>query len=436
MRSDARVGSGGSIYRGARFWLALTFCLSCCAACFLRWDNLLDTPQIPADFGGYVVTAQVLRSGSADQIYVIEPGTPQYAAALARARAELGLVDSDVITPYLYPPLFAKALAWLPWQSWKGLWRAWVAVMTTSLWAGFFVSFLLVETIPIEAAAALAALASIFLESAAQCIWLGQVTPIMFLLVAGALLAYQTRRPSLAGALLGVAVFLKITPIVLLLVWIVHRSRKALAGFVAGVAVPAALSLLSMGFSLHVTYAKKVGEALGWSLASFNSHSISSFVARLYAAPDDILNWRPQHLPTTAKVFVSCVTVVLLIAFGWTVYRSVRSRSTRLASAAALLLTLSIPTFSWTHYAVSLVPVFALVLPRLRRAVSVAPLAVATLGLALFLAKPLLPGSPPSLYDRLMIDGYTAIYVFGILGIALLASRQFDDDSVRQVTAP
>ena len=365
------------------------------------------------------MAAQVLRDGDREELYLLEPASREYTVAAEHARASLAVSDSS--TQYVYPALFAKLLAASPWTTWLGLFRFWLIVMTTCLWLGFVLSFRLVRSVTWEAAAILALLAANLLESSSQCMWNGQLTPFVFLLIAASLHEYEHKRGHVAGALLGVAVFLKLTPVILLVVWIAHRSWRAIVGFAATVVASSVVSIAWLGIPVHVNYIRKIWQSAGWALASFNTHSISSFVARLYASPADVLSWTPHPLPWGARTWIYVIDAALLLVFVKITRDSVKTRDARLASAAALLLMLALPPFSWTHYAVLLVPAFALMATRMREAMPSGSLYALVGGVLLFLARPIQPAQPPSPYDRFLMDGYTVIFVLGVLGIAFLA---------------
>lgn len=246
--------------------------------------TLAGTRAIPAqvDFATYYLGAAILNSSQPDL----------YREDLLRAMAASRGVASFA-PPYVYPPLFAgllRPLAGLPYDLAKG---CWLALNLSSLMAS---SCLLVRLAglrlrPLPVAAGLALV--LLFPPGQQALDLGQVSPLLLALCAGALclaLAAEAPRRRLreagAGALIALATMVKVVP-GLLVPYLAATRRRALCLYaLAGLAILLAFgAILGGGTHNTLAYLSRVlpslyGQRL--SIAQLGNQSLSAFFMRLF----------------------------------------------------------------------------------------------------------------------------------------------------------
>jgi alpha-1,2-mannosyltransferase len=173
---------------------------------------------------------------------------------------------------------------------------------------------------------------------------------LLALLPALAGLAVAERRPYLGGALVGVAAMLKMSPAILLLIWVIQGRWRPIAA-AAGTAV--ALSILALpvvgpreqlSFYQSVLPAFGEGQFYGLSvpISTPLNHSIAEVLNRFWPGPS----------PTQLAPGVSEVTQLLLLAalglWGW---RARRASAGDLLPLGALFVIMTIaPTYTFEHH--------------------------------------------------------------------------------------
>jgi hypothetical protein len=148
-------------------------------------------------------------------------------------------------TPYLYPPLLAMLLAPI----------AALADFKTSavIWLLLNIAITLVTLAALSHAIrqpsyqmALWVGAALF-TPLAQTLWMGQVSLVLFALAAGTWLAYREDKPLLAGALLALAVWIKVYPAIILLYFIWRRDWRVIASTVVSGTILGVIQLIAVG---------------------------------------------------------------------------------------------------------------------------------------------------------------------------------------------
>jgi alpha-1,2-mannosyltransferase len=301
--------------------------------------------------------------------------------------------------PYYYPPTLAVALVPLVPLPLPAAAAVWYAIGAAALVAGAVAARRAVdEALPWDRWDALA-LALVTLP-AASALLRGQMGPVLLGLCGGALLLLARRRDVSAGALLGLAAALKLTPAALLLALALERRWRAVAASVASAVV--CLVLLPAPF-------------LGVAGAARSSAGSVGVVLGLAGAPVDLevpttdgdpVVRKNVHIPTNQSLASQVIrrlpegnlqsaTVWLLIALalGASVPLALRGR---VAATTALALLLAAPLLvapvAWHHHHVVLLPALLLLAGHARqgdRAARGALAAFALLSLTHFAATPL-----------------------------------------------
>lgn len=229
-----------ALLRGAVLAVAgLAVAVFCLKAGLLLWQSSLSSET---DLGAYMSGAQRLRAG-----------LPLYPPDLDITRSRL---------QYAYPPLLAQLL--YPFESYTLVWWAWAAV-SLACW-GAALRLLLGQVLPSPAGQALrrsdwwpvflAALVN-FPPVLVHLTW-GQLQLPLLLILTGAWLELRRGRETRAGLLVGLAITLKVFPLLLLLPLALQRRWRCAA----------AALLLS-------------GAALGLSFAAVGPQQVAFYITRV-----------------------------------------------------------------------------------------------------------------------------------------------------------
>ena len=318
------------------------------------------------DLSALAVAAKVLDDGHASLLYEHNPTFYNLADSpeIKVAARELGFLEYAP-TPFVQAPLVAyvaRPLARARYATLLGVWNVLAAAATVlSLWLAL--RLYAPSSRPIHFVLLLAALVPF--EPIAYGMWLAQTTPLVVLAMLAALALVRRGREGWAGALLALPVFVKLTPIVLAVVWVIERRWRALAGLGAALVALAAASLSLVGVHANVEYVERVRQIGGITLTAYNNHSLVAVLTRL-ARPGSPELFTMVTPPVWAKAIV-VAAVGGAIAIVW---RAVRGRvrgSEPELEAFTMLAILLVPSIAWTHYFVLLVPVVLLVLERAGR---------------------------------------------------------------------
>lgn len=315
------------------------------------------------DLSALLVGAKLVADGHASQLYAHDPVQYNLAngEAFERAAHALGFTGGAP-TAFVHPPLvawLAQPLTRAPFATVVHVWLVLSAfALAAALWLSLDVFAPRWRNAPTLAALMFAMLA---FEPARYSFWLAQTTPWIMLAVVGALALERRDKLLLAGLVMSLAAFVKLTPLVFALIWLWQGKRRALAGLGAGLGGLSVVSVATMGIDANVTFVHRVGEIGRISLVAFNNHSIGAFVMRFFVPHEEIERFTMFRTAVVARVAVVLVAAVLVLVPVW----SLRGRrNDPLVHGFALLVILLVPNIAWTHYFVLLVPVGMLALAR------------------------------------------------------------------------
>lgn len=184
---------------------------------------------------------------------------------------------------YLYPPLLAQFIAPVariasP-QAMLTLWFA----LNFSLTA--LSTLLLARYVP-RPYRTLMLVLPILLLAVYDALWSGQVTLILYALAVGTWYAFRSRKPYLAGAILSVAIWIKLYPALLILYFLLKREWRVLIGVVSSSILLVVFQIVVSGTEPLVTYFTQVMPGLlmeGQIQYSYANQSILGFAQHLFA---------------------------------------------------------------------------------------------------------------------------------------------------------
>jgi alpha-1,2-mannosyltransferase len=255
-------------------------------------------------------------------------------------------------------------------------------------------------------------LAVVPFEPVRYALWLGQTTPFVFVSLVGAIALVRRGRLLEGGLVLALPAYLKLTPLVFVLLWAWQRRWRAVLGLAIGLSVLCTLSIAATGLGAHVAFVHRIADIGRITLVSFNNHSLGALLTRPTVPHDEV--YRFLMLPPTPLARVATTAVACALAAA-PVLMLRDDRRSPLGDCFAFLLMLLVPGISWTHYFVLLVPCAAAARSspeggRFARASAVALLLTCT--------RPILGDNAHlDLHHGLILAGPT----LGALGFALLA---------------
>lgn len=197
----------------------------------------------------------------------------------------------------------------------------------------------------------------------------GQIDLVLLFLLTLALWALRSGRDIAAGALVALGTLFKIYPILLLAFFVVKGHWRALAGFVAGMAVCNGIAIAVIGWDEHLTYLTRVLPNIGGTTSWVENQTISGFLARLTDSPRNATIYQNEMVRVLGTALSGGVALVACML----ALRPTSRDSTGYAlqySMFLLLMVLASPT-AWMHYETLLiVPFGALILHLRERSVS------------------------------------------------------------------
>lgn len=213
---------------------------------------------------------------------------------------------------------------------------------------------------------------------------------IFFCITIAGLILAEKRRPGLAGLLVAFAAAVKVTPVLLLLYWLVAKRWKAAAYMAGWLVLLSALTVFTTGlplFRLYLAEVSRVGHVL---LLSRNNQSFAAWWMSPFYPAGEVFRYTIHPLPRGLRLALAAAMMAFTAFGGWLD----RSRSAldqpapsfegRLFGAlpfgalpfgalpfGAMIALLSATIFApiaWTHYFIVLVaPLMLLVQANLRR---------------------------------------------------------------------
>jgi hypothetical protein len=320
------------------------------------------------DFSFYYDVALALRDNSHANIY--DPHLLQSVANAHHAFLGAGV--------YHYPPVLPILLMPFTLLSFTAAARLWLIV---DLLLSLVGAFLLVDWArrvwepPTRDAARLFAVVTLFLtlmyQPLVQGVRLGQATVLVFFLVVLAAWLVQRGHPELAGALLALAAWIKVYPLLLIAYFVLRRERRVTLGAALGGALGFMLALVVVGIPGVL--------AIGGILANGTTDSLNAQNEALARVPF----WIAVELGggagpiITALGYVLVAAVALIFVAVVLVWRSsppiderdlghftgrARNMLDAYGYAWALCTMVLVAPITWEHYDAWLLPAFVLLL--------------------------------------------------------------------------
>jgi len=343
------------------------------------------TPQ-SVDFYVYYFTAQVVHDNPKANLYAVAAGeNPQTRSApinsdiLAHAKA----AGFDDVGMYLYPPLLADLFAPISWihpHLAAALWR--LCNMTFVIASVFLLARMLrVPVVGFEFVAL--ALAAFSFFPIYESLWDGQITILLLALWMIGIVAYMDRYPVLSAMVFALATAFKVTPILLLPLFLIWKDRRWVVSYIAAslglVGAMVAINGVQSVYDYH-----QVVASMGDGIPYVWNKTIGSLVAWAYygkvflAGAADVMTVPPAILSITAKAASGIFYLICV----YCVWRSRhQDRATRGATIAVFgIAIMCVSPVSWRYgYCVAFIALAIYWVKALRSSVRTLQLVLLTL---------------------------------------------------------
>ena len=299
-----------------------------------------------------------------------------YDAAL-RFRADphqLYLLSDDVIAGFAYPPPailpfvalsrlpLGEALVWMTIGSYLAL------VVSVAMWIGYLKRREVAVDLPTAIAALLIAVA---LGPTYGNAIFGQVN-VFVLLCAVGFVTVGSRLPAAGGALLAIGIWLKIYPVLMIVIGLWNRSAWRRIAYAAGAAVLIALVTLLIvpPGAYHTFWSEVLPARFDKTAVHVSNQSLIAFLERFAMPPERFLNWTGDQAIAVGFAIRACNWAfgVAVIALLWR--RARRGPRVEAVDSAAAVMALAavIAPLGWGHTFVLVLPLVILHLVSLRDA--------------------------------------------------------------------
>jgi hypothetical protein len=311
------------------------------------------------DFGAYYVAGKIsaekppgqlyFNAVSADGRFVLWDAAPGWQETTSQFGVPKALT-------FIYPPFFAVLMKPLTFFSYGVAYELWnifaVLVTIASIWMSSNLG-----GIRLEANMALILLVGLFSFSPFfQELEVGQISSaLLFLCTSGVWLCARRWEGSSAFCF-ALATMIKITPIVVVPLFVIHRRWKWLAVYGCWMVCFTAISVWQAGWPAHQQFLHSVMPSLSCGITTIGNVSVMSFVQELFLGYVP-MDWHLSALPPLACIASKLVSFVVfgLLVVRFYFYRWERDLVRHLT--LILLLSLSIAPITWMHhYVIALLP--------------------------------------------------------------------------------
>ena len=204
-------------------------------------------------------------------------------AAVLRAGGMLYDAQAPLLTGYDNPPLTALLTMPLTFFDLQTAIRLFFALNTLFLVASVALIFISIrDYLPTYPYWLIAVALVLNLDPVLDSLLLGQTDGVILLLLVISFSGYRRGRDVIAGAALGLAAMIKISPGLLVLYFLLKREKRVFASAVAAMLLLGGVSLLAAGFETHAMFVTQILPKLLAGSAHFENQSLNGFFNRLF----------------------------------------------------------------------------------------------------------------------------------------------------------
>ncbi len=191
--------------------------------------------------------------------------------------------------------------------------------------------------------------------------FLTQTHPLILLATLGALICAERQKAVLSGVLLACAAAIKLTPVLLLLYWVITRRWHSIVWFLIAITGLLLTSLALTGTALHVAFLSELKRVSNVLLVSWNNESLAAFVMGYQYPPSEMMDFRILPLPAWLKFTGTCMALGTISLAGWLRRRGAEEGAT---VSIALIGMTAFASIAWSHYYVVLLVPLAYLMKR------------------------------------------------------------------------
>ncbi len=286
-----------------------------------------------------------------------DPAPDAWRERAAREFAAQG-ATSDIVTPYVYPPIWAALMApftaWVPFGVASHILIAVnAAALVAIIWMGYHL--MAHEDMQLTHWSLMCVGLSIYSIAFVLAFLLGQPQVVVNAMILGSMVLLLRGHDVSAGGLLAFAAAIKLAPAIFAILFVMEKRWTALVSFVIIGAGLALCSVMITGWPLHDAFLSKLAQLDGQTLLSRINLSLDQPLYHL----NHLLTGRFENDFTKPELFDApawtglTLRLVLLAGLVW-IYRATRTlpddkRLGRRVLSLSLLLILTSP-LSWVHY--------------------------------------------------------------------------------------
>jgi len=187
--------------------------------------------------------------------------------------------------------------------------------------------------------------------------FLNQTHPLFLFGTILAVFLASRKQIVLSGFVLAFAAYIKLTPAIIAIHWLVSGRRKPAISFVLWSVVLSMITFFIFGKTVILDFLSNLNRISNVLLVSYNNQSLAAWLYGKSYDLSEILNWRIYPLPTAVKIICLCLTGLVILYF-IIIYRNKRKKPDFLEalSVSSLLIASTLFTpIAWNHYFIILI---------------------------------------------------------------------------------
>lgn len=325
--------------------------------CLIAAARQVHRPNL-ADFQVYDAAAELVHEGQSVHMYdgaddeaVFQLKFAPDGSRFARAAQRIG---ANPVRLYIYPPILADMVLPLAFVSAATAGKLWLAINFVALLVTAWLMIRLLELRPWSAGAAAVLVGLFALYSTGMCLIWGQITILLLLLWMSGIYFYRRGWHAASAVVLALATAIKLTPLLVIVPFLIWREWKWLRGYVIALLVFfGAMCAINTPASLTDYVFHVMPSMSGGGIPDFENKSLLAAAQLFYVTlhggnPKPVTMAIPKFVATIGKVFS---LGIVLLALGW-VYRlsaAMRMADRTMTLALFALLSVCVAPISWKH---------------------------------------------------------------------------------------
>jgi hypothetical protein len=262
--------------------------------------SFADQSEIPNDFPPYYVAAQIARGPGDHRLYYPPKESSSTLLAVIPRETPWGQkAEADGFKPtmaFIYPPfaaLLLQPLGRYPWPLSLFLWRI---ALTAMVLMSIYLAVRLVTPQPTQTRGAeintgvknqflsfvLIGAAVMFFFPFTETIFQGQIDPIILLSWIAGVYLLKSNRPVWSSLCLAVGTLVKVSPVIVIGVFLLRRQWKWLISYAMWCTVLLGISIWHLGWQNHLVWLEQVFPALSHGVPYFANKSIAAIIYEIY----------------------------------------------------------------------------------------------------------------------------------------------------------